>query len=40
MWAAIRKNWDYLALTFLLGVYLTGAVAVVITLILTLSQAF
>ncbi len=40
MWAAIRKNWDYLALTFLLGVYLTGAVAVAIILILTLSQTF
>jgi hypothetical protein len=40
MWAAIRKNWDYLALTFVLGVYVTAAVAVAITLILALSVSF
>ena len=40
MWAAIRKDWDYLALTFVLGVYVTAAVAVAITLMLALSQAF
>jgi hypothetical protein len=40
MWAAIRKDWDYLALTFVLGLYVTAAVAVAITLILALSQTF
>jgi hypothetical protein len=40
MWAAIRKDWDYLALTFVLGVYVTAAVAVAITLILALSVSF
>jgi hypothetical protein len=40
MWAAIRKDWDYLALTFVLGVYLTAAVAVAMTLVLALSQTF
>jgi hypothetical protein len=37
MWTAIRKEWDYLALTFLLGLYVTAALAVAITLILTLT---
>ena len=40
MWAAIRKDWDYLALTFVLGVYLTGSVAIAISIMLALSQAF
>jgi hypothetical protein len=40
MWAAIRKEWDYLALTFVLGVYVTAAAAVAITLMLALPQAF
>jgi hypothetical protein len=40
VWAAIRKDWDYLALTFLLGVYVTAAVAVAITLVLALSGTF
>jgi len=40
MWAAIRKDWDYLALTFVLGVYVTAAVALAISMILTLSQTF
>jgi hypothetical protein len=40
MWAAIRKDWDYLALTFLLGMYVTGVMAAVITLILALFQSF
>ena len=40
MWAAIRKDWDYLALTFVLGVYVTAAVAMAMTLILALSQTF
>ncbi|HEX4991289.1 MAG TPA: hypothetical protein VFW91_21125 [Candidatus Binatia bacterium] len=40
MWAAIRKDWDYLALTFVLGVYVTGAVAIAISIMLALSQAF
>lgn len=40
MWAAIRKDRDYLALTFVLGVYVTAAVAVAITLILALPQTF
>jgi hypothetical protein len=40
MWAAIRKDWDYLALTFVLGVYVTAAVAIAMTLVLALSQTF
>jgi hypothetical protein len=40
VWAAIRKDWDYLALKFVLGVYVTAAAAVAITLILALSQTF
>lgn len=32
MWAGIRKEWDYLALAFLLGMYLTAGVAVALTL--------
>jgi hypothetical protein len=40
MWAAIRKEWDYLALTFVLGVYVMAAAAAPITLMLTLSQTF
>jgi hypothetical protein len=40
VWTGIRKNWDYLALTFVLGVYVTAAVAVAITLILALSVSF
>ena len=40
MWAAIRKDWDYVVLTFVLGVYVTDAAAVAITLILALSQTF
>jgi hypothetical protein len=40
MWAAIRKDWDYLALTLVLGMYVTAAAAVAITLILALSQTF
>ena len=27
MWTAIRKQWDYFALTFLLGLYVTAAFA-------------
>lgn len=37
MWAAILKDWDYLAVTFVLGVYVTAAVAVAI---LVVSQTF
>jgi hypothetical protein len=40
MWAAIRKDWDYLALTFVLGVYVTASAAIAITLMLALSQVF
>jgi hypothetical protein len=40
MWAAIRKDWDYLALTFVLGVYVMAAVAIAISITLALSQAF
>jgi hypothetical protein len=39
MWSAIRKDWDYLTLTFLLGIYLTAGVALVIT-VWVLSQSF
>jgi hypothetical protein len=28
-WTAIRKQWDYLALAFLLGLYVTAATAAV-----------
>jgi len=40
MWAAIRKDWDYLALTFVLGVHVMAAVAITISILLALSQAF
>jgi hypothetical protein len=40
MWTAIRKDWDYLVLTFVLGVYVAAAAAVAVTLMLTLSQTF
>ena len=40
MWAAIRKDWDYVALTFVLGVYVMAAAAVAITMILSLSLTF
>jgi hypothetical protein len=40
LWSAIRKDWDYVALTFVLGMYVTAAAAVAITLILALSQTF
>jgi hypothetical protein len=40
MWTAIRKQWDYLALTCLLGLYVTAAFAAVITSILALAQMF
>jgi len=39
MWTAIRKDWDYLTLTVLLGIYLTAAVALAITLWM-LSESF
>ena len=38
MWAAIRKEWDYLALAFLLGLYVTAAVVVAIILLLPLAS--
>jgi hypothetical protein len=40
MWAAIRKDWDYFTLTFVLGIYVTGVVALAISLIGALSQSF
>jgi hypothetical protein len=40
VWTAIRKQWDYLALTCLLGLYVTAAVAAVIASILTLAEMF
>jgi hypothetical protein len=40
MWASIRRDWDYLALTFLLGLYVTAAVAAAVTLMLTLFAPF
>jgi hypothetical protein len=40
MWAVIRKDWDYLAITFVLGVYVTAAAAVAVILMLTLAQTF
>jgi hypothetical protein len=41
MWTALRKDWDYLALTFLLGLYVTAAaVALIIALMLTLRATF
>ena len=39
MWAGIRKNWDYVALTFVLGVYVTAAAAVAVTLMLLTAGA-
>jgi hypothetical protein len=38
MWTAIRKQWDYLALTCLLGLYVTAAA--VVASVLTLAQMF
>jgi hypothetical protein len=32
VWAIIRKEWDYLALAFLIGMYVTAGVAVALTL--------
>jgi hypothetical protein len=40
MRTGIGKDWDYLALTFVLGLYVMAAVAVAITLVLALSQTF
>jgi hypothetical protein len=40
MRAAIRKDWDYIAIRFLLGVYVTAAVALVLSLLGALSQSF
>jgi hypothetical protein len=40
MWTAIRKQWDYLALTCLLGLYVTAALAAVIASILTPAKMF
>jgi hypothetical protein len=40
MWTAIRKQWDYLALTCLLGLYVTAAVAAVVASVLMLAQMF
>jgi hypothetical protein len=39
MWAALRTHWDYFALAFLLGLYVTAALAV-IALMLTLPAIF
>jgi hypothetical protein len=38
MWAALRTHWDYFALAFLLGLYVTAALAV-IALMLTDSDS-
>jgi hypothetical protein len=40
MWTAIRKKWDYLALTFLIGLYVTAAVAVAVIFLATLPSIF
>jgi hypothetical protein len=40
VWTAIREQWDYLALTCLLGLNVTAAVAAVIASILTLAEMF
>ena len=40
MRAAMRKDWDYLVLRFLLGVYVTAGVALALSLIGALSQSF
>ena len=39
MWAGIRKDWDYLALTLVLGMYMTAGIAIALTL-WALSQSF
>jgi hypothetical protein len=39
MWAEIRKQWDYLALTFVVGMYLTAGIAIALTL-WALAQSF
>jgi hypothetical protein len=40
VWTAIRKEWDYFALTCLLGLYVTAAVAAIITSVMALTQTF
>ena len=40
MRVGICKDWDSVALTFVLGVYVTAGVALAIALMLTLSQTF
>jgi hypothetical protein len=39
MWATIRQQWDYFAIAVVLGLFLTGAVALAISLILTLETS-
>ena len=40
MWAAICRQWDYFALTFLVGVYLTAGLALAVTLLLMVRATF
>jgi hypothetical protein len=39
MWAAIGRQWDYVAIVFVLGLYVTGALSLAISLILTLEAS-
>ncbi len=36
MWGAICRQWDYFAIAFILGLYVMGAVALALSLILAL----
>ncbi|HTN73543.1 MAG TPA: hypothetical protein VMO00_20845 [Methylomirabilota bacterium] len=39
MWNTIRQQWDFYALTFLLGMYLAGAVLLAAALLLMVPAA-
>jgi hypothetical protein len=39
MWAAICRQWDYFAIAFVLGLYVTGALALAISLVLALEAS-
>jgi hypothetical protein len=40
MWAIVRRQWDFFAIALVLGLYVTGAVALAIILLLTLATNF
>jgi hypothetical protein len=36
MWASVRRQWDYFAIAFVLGLYLIGALALALSLLFSL----